>query len=532
MDNISYQRKVEQISSTVIEVSLAPGEDIADLRHVVLEWLQTKAGRPLSDAMLRGDSDSFDDLGTQRVETVALPDRLVWAARQDFQDPTIPQRTWVTEVMLGSREIGRVLLGFRLHCVTLGESAAFSRSIPRFMRDIARRFPTQLEGHDIDLRPRCVDTVEDADAFVDLLCDERRRMPVLAFAAADPGVTSAETDRVAADVVGAAHVRILSRAATFRVTDRLGRRLSAYNGAVRLWTTPVHEGCNVHDHPRWLPDQLEDPSLPIRELIVDRVLRHSAGRRDFDDALPSFAEARRIASTVARQTAASSGRSAEDLLPLYEAENVRLIEAAKVTLAECDDLLAQADEERAALLRERDDAQAEIFALRGRLDEMARSSCRQDAKPVFELPESLTDLEPWANQNLGVDVELLPRALRAAKKAEIDDVALAFRALLLLKTAYAPMRRGSGPAAREAWEAGLRQLGLSCSPTQDPSRAGEHASEYRVTYDGRLQWLDMHLKNGNSRDPRYCFRLYFFWSGERDRVVVGSLPQHLGNRIS
>ena len=51
-------------------------------------------------AMLRGETDSLDLLGAQRVETVALTDPLLWAARQDFHDERVPRRSWVTEAML------------------------------------------------------------------------------------------------------------------------------------------------------------------------------------------------------------------------------------------------------------------------------------------------------------------------------------------------------------------------------------------------------------------------------------------------
>ena len=34
-------------------------------------------------------------------------------------------------------------------------------------------------------------------------------------------------------------------------------------------------------------------------------------------------------------------------------------------------------------------------------------------------------------------------------------------------------------------------------------------SDYSVTYLGRKTEIDMHLKGSNSRDPRYCFRVYF-----------------------
>jgi hypothetical protein len=94
------------------------------------------------------------------------------------------------------------------------------------------------------------------------------------------------------------------------------------------------------------------------------------------------------------------------------------------------------------------------------------------------------------------------------------------------------MRRSGLLVARERWESGLRQLGLECTPAQSASRAREFASDYFVKYLERRIKIDMHLKGGNSRDPRYCFRIYFFWSDENQRVVVAWLPSYLENRIT
>ena len=105
-------------------------------------------------------------------------------------------------------------------------------------------------------------------------------------------------------------------------------------------------------------------------------------------------------------------------------------------------------------------------------------------------------------------MELLPRAFNAAKKSVFDDPALAYQALLLMRTTYVPMRRDGSLVLKERWETGLRQLGLEFTPTG--GRAGEFPSDYFVTYLGRKTEIDMHLKGSNSRDPRYCFRIYFF----------------------
>ena len=49
---------------------------------------------------------------------------------------------------------------------------------------------------------------------------------------------------------------------------------------------------------------------------------------------------------------------------------------------------------------------------------------------------------------------------------------------------------------------------------------------------GKRVELDRHLKKGTNREPRYCFRLYFFWDDTTSQVVVGWLPSHLSTRAS
>jgi hypothetical protein len=53
-----------------------------------------------------------------------------------------------------------------------------------------------------------------------------------------------------------------------------------------------------------------------------------------------------------------------------------------------------------------------------------------------------------------------------------------------------------------------------------------------VSYGGRKRLLKKHLKGSNVRDPRFGFRLYYFWDHEDEQVIVGWLPTHLTNRMS
>jgi hypothetical protein len=118
------------------------------------------------------------------------------------------------------------------------------------------------------------------------------------------------------------------------------------------------------------------------------------------------------------------------------------------------------------------------------------------------------------------------------KKSRYEDIELIYKALLLLRDGYVPMRRDGGLDKKELFERQCRGLGLSEEATFSGKRWGEEGDTYKVRYAGRPRLLDRHLKKGTGRDERYTFRLYFFWDEDSEQVVVGWLPSHLDTRIS
>lgn len=85
---------------------------------------------------------------------------------------------------------------------------------------------------------------------------------------------------------------------------------------------------------------------------------------------------------------------------------------------------------------------------------------------------------------------------------------------------------------RSALKDECERLGVSIGGSVHPSRAGEAGGEYHVTFEGRKRFLDQHIGKGSSRDARFCLRVYFFWSEESKRAVVGWLPSHLSNSMT
>lgn len=162
----------------------------------------------------------------------------------------------------------------------------------------------------------------------------------------------------------------------------------------------------------------------------------------------------------------------------------------------------------------------------------AESDPAADAENA-RFPDNFDDLERWFEEHLsGGKVRLLRRAVRAAKKSPFKNPRLAYRALSILHDYYVPMRIEGGKARKDEYDKALRAANLTEAATFAGTRSGEYGDTYFVTHGGRKRELVRHLKGGNSRDPRYGFRLYFFWDDDDREVVVGSLPNHLTTRIS
>jgi hypothetical protein len=102
-----------------------------------------------------------------------------------------------------------------------------------------------------------------------------------------------------------------------------------------------------------------------------------------------------------------------------------------------------------------------------------------------------------------------------------------------------PERAPKRPVHRRAAITTVSQVTLRLEGSEpDPFKSvqtevlGEQGDEYLTQHNGRKRELDRHLKKGNSRDARYCFRLYFFWDEDNEQVVVGWLTSHLGTRLT
>jgi hypothetical protein len=261
-------------------------------------------------------------------------------------------------------------------------------------------------------------------------------------------------------------------------------------------------------------------------------LARSISSIDSHQRLPSFQSVRQIASQARIAQERAAGASDRDLLELALAEIDELKRTLEEERSEFGELVRVAEREREEAIEETEQLRARVSNLRFRNESLQKLDGPSVASPQVPIPADLAGFQDWCREHLPGSVEVLHRAFRGVKESVFHDPSLLYRALLLLRDSYVPMRREGGDNLARAFRDGCAELGLKEELTFAGPRWGEEGDTYIVSYQGKRRLLDRHLKAGNSREPRYCFRLYFFWDEIDQQAVVGWLPSHLGNRAS
>lgn len=153
-------------------------------------------------------------------------------------------------------------------------------------------------------------------------------------------------------------------------------------------------------------------------------------------------------------------------------------------------------------------------------------------KQQGENPTSYQEIPSWVHKQFAGKLLLLPRAERAVEKGKYFSIEIVCEALRLLAHEYRNSRLGLEPDS--AFREGCQKYQLAfCGSLRCP-KAKEARETYFVNYpdgDNRCQ-LKLKLQRGNSRDRKYCLRIYFFWDESNQLVVVGYMPDHLPNSLT
>jgi len=531
---------IRPVSQATLRLKAIPGRDrYAETVDNILRWMNKRAGRTLPDTAWQRQSFELSEIGAQRTAAVAVKEPRYWAARLDDADKTVPMRTWVTEIGVGVDESGDVLFGTRLICATRGSDEPFDRTVPGFVKGIIASGSVELEGIAISDKPSLISSQAEVDGLVSLLESPGRSCDVIVFSLPKGSSNVEDAAASVADVHvklnGVAHVFVLSGEASYFLTESVGRELSVFHQGVRTYRPGFMAWiAEPSDHPLALPTRIagwnEEGARAFEKWLVNSALASSVRGRLREERLPAFNTVRQLAAQAERAEVRAAGGDDVDLLNLYEQDNDQLRTELKEQREQYDGLLTAAEAERDTAIQAANSAKAQALERLHRIRTLEQRFIATTGVREPALPDSLDLFEDWCRDNLSGSVELVGRAFQGVRKSDYHDPQFIYRSLLLLRDYYVPMRRESLPDNRKAYADALNSLELEESSTGDGVKYS--ADLYSVQYGGARRSLDRHLKGSNSRDRRYGFRLYFFWSDEEQVAVVGWLPSHLDNRAS
>ena len=511
-------------------------EEFERIQKRVLKFVERRAGGELPPEAHRGESFITDGIQARRTEGISIPKPRYWSVRFDDEDRDIAQRFWVIEATIAEdSKNSQVLFGLRLHCVARANNPPYQRTIPSLARFIVSEGNAHLDGREISCDPWFLDDTGSVEALFDLLEQKNRSADLIAISL--PHNTSERTEAVvsatdlAARLTGAAHIVVLSATASQELTNEFGSEFSVFHQGVRTYRPGFDPNIDSPmDHPLTLADSIRNWKGGIggargyENFLISQTLEGTVKEKGAFKRLPSFANAKQRALAIRRQHAQEKGSTGKALLAIADDEIENLKSDLNSQKKEYEELLLNAEKERDEAVSEINRLKASLYHTRARLN---RATSRQPEE--IEIPKSLDSLEDWAEKHLGGSVELHNRAYRHAKQSVFEDAQLVYKALLLLRDFYVPMKQVGGSKKKE-YDKKLQELRLEETPCFAGDRAGEEGDNYWIRFGSQKFLLDRHLKQGNTRDPRFCFRLYFCWDDETEQVIVGSLPGHLPTR--
>ena len=522
-----------------------PQSLLRQARGIVLEWIGKKVGRPLATALAEGDT-CIDELHGQHVEAVALDEGREWTLRYTRPDVPLPDqqavagRTWTTDLSLVAGE-GCVQLAVRDRCSSTQDGGGPPQLFrPRFVKDLAAaldlRDVRRLEGSAWQIREEA-----ELDALFDLLTDRSRRLPVVLLTEADQRRIGMATrpflldhEDLARRCQCRAHVVTMPAQLTFRWSERVGRVWSAFQGAVRTY----HAGLDFDNdplarHPLAMPEWIlrfaqdgQTMEDAFTDHLCESLFAFSVTHEPEWTGFRFVPQARSLHAESMRRSAGGD----DELADLYQQEIDRLGRQIQELREQSDTHQLDAIEAADA----RDLVVEENRALRARIDSLSAAlrSGRLVAEAAEPWPTELDKIPDWANRNLMGSLVLAQRALRGLKSAEFRNAELLAKALHLLANEYRQMKMGAENAG-ELFQQRLESLNLRCTPSGGKTTIEKYHVDYHIKWPfehSPWQTLGQHLRNkANTRDPRRCLAIYFFWDSDSLQVVVGWLPSHLPN---
>ena len=499
-----------------VEAEVAPHADPSaahECRRTTVDWLQDQMGTPLPRRATTHRSFSHTDRDSA-CRAVRIRDGRgdYWAAQLE-RSPHKGQVT-VTEVVVAHPGGHSPLVRIEMVDRSVVPADPAGEYPADMLAEMAERVPLLLDGRTLSHTPIVVETADTMQGLHRMLVDPARKMP-FAVVSVPPDVDDLEPLQrqwvtLARALTGLAIVWVLPPRMTYRLSDLVTKSLSVFLGAWRFYRPGFNHLADRIHHPLFLKNRMEDDrgTEEIRRqfltmAVEERMRAGSDGQLaiSYDD--------------LAREEAASGHGPARLVGLLRDSMRSGSAEAPR---AEAEDAPASAEDSREN--RRADEAERERDEALRRAAQLAELVRALGGNPdaVTPFPTAWEQFAPWCDENLEECVSLAGDVRRELSGAEFEDVALAARCVHWLAHDYREERlRGGDPHLHgRIHDIDEGVFNLPCE-----------AECFVCKWGGQHHRVEWHLQCGaDTRDPRRCLCISYFWDEETQRVVVASMPSH------
>jgi hypothetical protein len=384
---------------------------------------------------------------------------------------------------------------------------------PRVIRDICAKTPTYIGEMQVQATPYVLQQGALGDLLT-LLTSDLRRLPLVLlspYARGEPNLIDA--GQLARNLAGVAVVvEIKDPEITWDFADEIGRQLSCFNGAARIYWPGFSRESDPRSHRLFFGAWVEQAGPAVASGAIERAVFAVAAFRFVPD--PRIADVIRTVEAAQRQRELSEKKAAgDDFWEDYERDLARLHVA----------------EEK---IHELEAENANLRANQQVLFSGALTPDDPEPSPGDELisVSSVADAVELAAKR-SRNVEFLDTAYSSATESPFQRPFDIFRALIDLDEIVDAWRtqrdeRGSGGDLLQH----LRDHGWGKRSSMHISDTtlGRFGRHYEFEYQGKKQLFEPHITIG-ARDPNSCASIHFIFDQQREKIIVGHVGKHLPN---
>ena len=511
-------------------------------------WLKEQLGFGLHPELLLSSGVHRGQRGELRSQLQIFscyegePALCAWVLKHG--DAAVRGRRWTVEV--GVKKSAGTL---EVSCVVKTDegstlvSAPVSASQPRVIQYIVNNVADAKEVAFTKAVPgEVLRTVgEDRDSYRAFSYDIHRRDRDAAIVLVSPtreGAYLVSPTELQKTLIGLANVvHVLPGSDTYEMADELGRRMSAWDGAVNVLSIPSPSG-EVRSR-LFLSDEIqawgENPQRISRVLAwvtvttnVPRLREHV--RPEGVRLLSTRRRMEKLRASAVKMKEAEGRQALIEASQQAEEEQERAFEG---FAEENEDLLNEVSRLEDELRDTQDELRRKAFELstvKGQLSAAGTDkSVDFDPAPLLRLLarkgqpsplECLDIIEQYHRDKCTV----LDSARRSARKSKFINGCELLDLLIRLVSKYrAGLLDGGDGKARLVF--GKNEYAAKESETVTANPAMRRRRTF--SYDGRRVEMFRHLKIGIADDPTQTIRVHFHWDGTRRKIVIGHCGEHL-----